>query len=358
MIDILNDISANKSNEYLKTNHTNLPLISTVISALINVAKEFGELKKTYYVECDMAIADYANKNNALAVVGDDTDFIIFEGNWKYWSTADLDMQNITTMEYNKIGLREHIGLSPQQMPLFAALYGQNYLKIKNIRFFQNGIDYIKKFRKVLQNSDINKIAKFIYKQHTFYGWTCEVEKIKNTLKYSINSYNLKNMPEFPPLEDELSINAFRDDEGYIFEILKDLPIKITVLYFDYSKDDFKNYYNLIERLLCRQMGVLLKDKSEPELTRKIITRKSHEESYQEYQVKPEYPSIEIPYTLNELLFDQNLHENDENIRLLKYKLLCWIITDLVKPEKLFTIPKEYLVTVLTLIYLREVIIF
>lgn len=98
MIDILNDISANRSDVYLRNTHTNMPLISTVISALINVAKEFGDLKKTYYVECDMAIADYAGKNNALAVIGDDTDFIIFEGNWKFWSASDMDMQNITTI--------------------------------------------------------------------------------------------------------------------------------------------------------------------------------------------------------------------------------------------------------------------
>lgn len=357
MIDILNDISANRSDVYLRNTHTNMPLISTVISALINVAKEFGDLKKTYYVECDMAIADYAGKNNALAVIGDDTDFIIFEGNWKFWSASDMDMQNITTMEYNKIGLREHINLSDKQMPLFAAMYGGNYLNIKNPRYFNFAIKYIKQFRKVLQNSDIKRIANYIYKHNMKFRVRCDFQEMEKTLKNSINSYNIINMPEFPPLEDELLINAFKDDDGYIFEILKDLPIKITVLFFDYRKDDFKNYYDLIERLICRQMGVLLKHKSEPGLTRKIITKKSHDTSYQKYQVKPEYPSIEIPYTLNELLFDRNLHENDENIRLLKYNLLCWIIADVVKPEKLFKIPKAYLITVLTLVYLREVTI-
>lgn len=102
-------------------------------------------------------------------------------------------------------------------------------------------------------------------------------------------------------------------------------------------------------------MGVLLKHKNDPELTRTIITKKSHGSLYEKIKIKPEYPKdIEIP-PLIELLVDT---ENNEQIRLFKFKLLWWMVldnTEAVKPEELATIPKEYLITVLTLIYLLQV---
>lgn len=352
MMKVFEDIFTNTCNmESLKKNHTNLPLISTVISAVINVATEFGEFVKSYYFECDMELVDYAVKNNALAVIADDTDFLIFKGDWKFWSANDMNMQSMTTKEYNKRGLREHLKLSGEQMPLFAALYTKGYMHIKSKVGFNKALQYIRQYPNELQDSEIAKIVNDIYENNLQSSIECDFQNIEKSFKDTIKSYKIVNTSGLPPLEDELLINAFKDIHGYIFEILENLPIKITTLYFDYSKDDFKNYFDLIERLVCRQMGVLLKHKNEPDLTRTIITKKSHDEKHQQYQVKPEYPIIDIPENLNQLLFDKK----DKKIRPLKFKLLCWIVTDVVKPTKLRKIPKKYLVAVLTLVYLREV---
>lgn len=356
MIKILKEINTNKYNtQSLKRKHTNLPIISTVISALINVAKEFGELKKTYYSECDMEIVDFAIKNNVLAVVSDDTDFLIFEGNWKFWSANDINMENMTTMEYNKRAIREQINLSDKQMPLFATIYGNEFLAIKKMGTFDNVTQYIREFPVELEKSDIQKIVNDIYEKKGRSKRHCTKESIEKCVKDSLKSYKIGNIPNVAPLEDELLTKAFNDVHGYIFEILEDLPIKVTLLYFDYRKNDFKNYFDSIKKLICRQMGVLLKHKNDPELTRTIITKKSHGSLYEKIKIKPEYPKdIEIP-PLIELLVDT---ENNEQIRLFKFKLLWWMVldnTEAVKPEELATIPKEYLITVLTLIYLLQV---
>lgn len=352
MLQVLDDIYSNNYNfETLKNKQRDLPLISTVVSALLNAAKEFGDVHKSFYSECDIAIAEYAAENNVLAVVSDDTDYMIFNGNWKFWSAAELEMQEMTTMEYNKKALREHINLSDEQMPLFAAIYGNAWLKVKN-GDFDNVMDYIRKIPMKLEQSDIQKIVGDVCKMNRKY----KIDDIEECLRYNLDFYNVRNAPKLE-LNEKLLQNAFQDIHGYIYEILQDLPIKITVLYFDYrvenGPNDFMNYFDLVERLICRQMGVLLKHKNDPKLTRTIITKKSHSGVYEKFQLlEPKWPvDNELP-PLNQMLFDKN----DEEIRPLKFRLLCWIITDVVKPEELLSIPKDYLVTVLTAIYLLEVI--
>lgn len=48
-----------------------------------NLCKMYGQVIKTYHNECDTEIANYANEHNALAIMADDTDFLIYPGKIK-----------------------------------------------------------------------------------------------------------------------------------------------------------------------------------------------------------------------------------------------------------------------------------
>lgn len=352
---ILDDIYSEPDridSDFLLKKHSNdIPINSTVVPSLINLAMEFGELKKAYFDECDKEIADYAVKNNVLAVISDDTDFLIFDGDYEFWACRDLDLQNLTTMEYRKPVIRRSLSLSAKQMPLFATIYGNGFLNyVKVYQFHRKNVSsvvkYVKQFPTRLVEQDFERMARNIYGPK----WSSDIPEL---IRNSLNSYNISELKiGRVELEDELLFNAYNDHNGYIYEILKDMPIKITDLYFDFRSKDFKNYFDLIERLICRQMGVLLKHKNDPELERKVVIKKSHDDKYGMYAIKPEYPDdFDLPPLLK-LLFDKN----DEKIRSLKYRLICWILNDVIVPKKLLVIPKEYLITVLTLLYLLEVI--
>lgn len=74
--------------------------------------------------DCDLDIARYANKKKAMAIFTRDTDFMIFDGNWKYWSidNKDLDLEKCTTHEYDRVLFKQKINLTAKQLPLFATI--------------------------------------------------------------------------------------------------------------------------------------------------------------------------------------------------------------------------------------------
>lgn len=114
----------------------NLPLpTTTMVSSLLRaVAKEFGPLTSSIHNECDLELAAYATKNNAYAIMADDSDFLIYPGNWRYWSIKHIDDEHFTTLAYNRVALRAHLGLSSAQMPLFAALGGNDIVQFEDIK--------------------------------------------------------------------------------------------------------------------------------------------------------------------------------------------------------------------------------
>lgn len=135
-ISILDEIAKNtplpeiiyyKSNQIAAHNLTH-PLMKEVV-------KEFGSIFTIRDVECDLALAAYATENQALAIFANDTDFLIYPGNWKYWSIKDIS-EEMKTVEYNRNALRSTLGLSQSQLPLFATLGGNgeiSYFRKKKI---------------------------------------------------------------------------------------------------------------------------------------------------------------------------------------------------------------------------------
>lgn len=90
------------------------------------ICKRLGYFKTSVEMECDLELAQYAVQNNALAIVGQDSDFMIFDGHWQYWSTEFLDLETLNTICYNRTALCRHLGLSQEQMCLFATLAGND----------------------------------------------------------------------------------------------------------------------------------------------------------------------------------------------------------------------------------------
>lgn len=100
------------------------------------IAKQYGTVHTAMDRECDQELAAYATANQALAVISNDTDFLIFEGNWRLWSSKDIDFQKFSTYEYNRTALVQSLQLNYKQMALFATLGGNDIVQYEEVRAF------------------------------------------------------------------------------------------------------------------------------------------------------------------------------------------------------------------------------
>lgn len=116
--------------------------------------------------------------------------------------------------------------------------------------------------------------------------------------------------------------------------------------YYDRRPTSTPNFYDVLERLFKRQIGVVLQHQrsSVPDLQLGVKGKRSHSEPMQRHFISPEYPGFEVP-DLIELLDRRNFPQHDK----VRFQLLKWTISDPLANIDLTSIPKRYLRHVLTL---------
>ncbi|MED6289236.1 hypothetical protein CHARACLAT_000662 [Characodon lateralis] len=86
--------------------------------------------------EADYEIASYARQHGSLGILGQDSDFIIYDSA-PYLSVAKLRINSLTTVMYDRQRLCRNIGLTVTQLPLLACLLGNDVVSeehMQNIR--------------------------------------------------------------------------------------------------------------------------------------------------------------------------------------------------------------------------------
>lgn len=109
--------------------------LSSLFYGMAAVAQTYAEFHLSIERECDLEIAQYASQNNAIAVISNDTDFLIFEGSWDLWSqNVRINRSNrLKTVEYNRHGITRKLSLSQKQLPVFATLLGNDFTSSNSI---------------------------------------------------------------------------------------------------------------------------------------------------------------------------------------------------------------------------------
>lgn len=115
-----------------------IPSSTTHLALMEAAARRFGKLIVTVTKECDAELVQYANRVQAMAVLADDSDFLVFSGNWRYWSLRKINMDTLETLEYNKLALRRYLNLSIEQMKVLATLGGNDILQYEDVRKFHD----------------------------------------------------------------------------------------------------------------------------------------------------------------------------------------------------------------------------
>lgn len=118
---------------------------------MITIAKQYGELFITPYrntIHMVNYTVDHADK--VLSIIGNDTDYLIFDGNYQYWTMAKwFDggyYPGMCGLRFDRSMMLAEIGLSMEQMRLFGSLwYALDDQPVrKSDRKFYDIVEYVK----------------------------------------------------------------------------------------------------------------------------------------------------------------------------------------------------------------------
>lgn len=112
-----------------------LPSTGSGFEFLTKLAEKYGRRVVAVTRECDAEIAKFACENSSvIAVIADDSDFLIFPGTWRYFSTQNINLQNLTTIEFNRTEVRKFLNLNERQLAIFATIAGNDIVKYDEVR--------------------------------------------------------------------------------------------------------------------------------------------------------------------------------------------------------------------------------
>lgn len=311
-------------------------------------AKKYGKLIKSSLRDCDTEIASYAAKHSILAVIADDTDFLIFAGKWRYFSAKQINLstRNLVTMEYNRKALRHFLRLSDDQLILLATFNGNDIIPYEDVREFHKaligpGHDFC--------NVRFSRLANFIRSN--------SLEKMIRQISYHVNADCLKlfgesvdmyntSYDEHENAENKLLSFCHAMDFFFVSEIFKSNIQTFTLSYSDLRQLHMQKLPHAYITLLRKQIGIVLMHERKGSETR-LITKLSHGEDYKIYTLTPIYPDKVLPPFI-ELLDRVHYREHDK----LRFELLAWTVSE--QSKALQCIPPNYLLDILVLIFLRE----
>lgn len=337
------------------------------VNSLLETAKRFGPVIVATEHDCDAMTAQYATRNNALAIVASDSDYLIYEGNWQHWHVDTLDMKRFSVKRFNRNALTGRLRLNRGQMKVFATIAGNDYVKRGHPyqQDFRSIADFCRTLTVTTSPNEMvyRKIADYISNggnnQNTI-----------RSIKLSIESYDIN----FELVTDADNLELYVRENVLMHAILNDGIFQYQANYVDLSaaNNNNNNKESYLENILSamrRLAGVLLHDKKAERGSFKLVTKHSLETKYELTHEMPEYPpckrtiiaisipkcsfpflfTVEMP-TLNDLIFGEN------DLDSTRWKLMLWTLNckEQLRGE-LLRIPNQLKMVVMAIVFLREV---
>lgn len=332
--------------------------LTSTVYGLTMLAKQYGDFHFSIDHECDLELAQYATEIGAMAIITNDTDFVIFDGKWKLWSANDFDIKKLTTIEYDRNAVLNALALSRQQLYLFATLLGNDFTG----EFFDSHLkDFHRNIRSGYERDKFKKVANYVRNMPDIDRAVMDVfrggkdEAKSQLIRDSIAFYDLntpKAEPKDPIVEKLLHSNINR---AYASRIA---PIQgITLCFYDMrgcKNDD--GLPNFLTGLLKREMGILRKHEKNDDFTFTLMAKRNLYVRYASTTEKPIYPDFAIP-SLQRLLLHDDDDDDDgadecgkEELQNTRWKVFGWIlqISD-EKIEEIRNLPKDLILIATTL---------
>lgn len=196
----------------LAQERNNKKALTSTFYGMAVIARTYGDFHFSIKRECDLEVAQYASEKNAVAIISNDTDFLIFEGSWRLWSPQDIHItqtNRLKTVEYNRQGIAILLSLSQHQLPIFATLMGNDFTGSHYTKLYE--------FHRSLGplKYRIENIAQYVCRikfSHDFIQRIVEhvfgypSDKMNQLFRDSIDSYNTNFAPAIidDPIESKL----------------------------------------------------------------------------------------------------------------------------------------------------------
>lgn len=318
------------------------------------LAKRYGEFRIAVAGETKKEMVAYANSVNALAIVSNNSDLMIFRGGWRFWSSKDLNFAKLTTREFNRVALRRHLGLDEAQLARFATLASNNgFIRGEELEAFNR--------RHSFNPYELQVLAGFVRKPHSnllveAFGPQATEGDLEERFQKSLDYYGSDTIEQEQPQSDDPMLEFFKDlGKTFLFKTWNGIPCNYAFSFIDLRDDGFGSEFpNLLKKILLREAGILLYHRrNDPEhQTRKLILKPSHEAPYAEQTIDLEFPTHLNPPTLEDLLSPNP--ETHANLTDTKLQLYAWIISDTLTHDQLKSVPPKLMPTLATIYFLVE----
>lgn len=322
---------------------------NTLLSAIEASCRMYGQLNYAVNLECDQELARFASANpRVLAVFSNDTDFLIFPGKWRYFSTKHLNIDKLTTKEFNRAALRRFLVLTSSQMPILATLAGNDIVPQKDLQRFHKKFGQRSKFLSLAEYintnfravADRSQMLKFLSAE--IYGFV--EDSAVSLLDSSIASYDVGVGDDFYNPTNFLLHNH----QLFTYNVLNGSPFNFSLVFFDLRQIDMPSYFNLSVVMLQRQAGIVLVHSPTPDARITVIAKTAHDGKHSKFFVRPIFPLFDVP------LLEQ-LYSDDSGLDDVRHALLKWTINwEQLRDFDLRGIPPNYMIDVLTLVYMKH----
>ncbi|KAG9275082.1 constitutive coactivator of peroxisome proliferator-activated receptor gamma [Astyanax mexicanus] len=113
--------------------------------------------------EGDYEIAQFALSNNCMAILGNDTDFVIYD-TVPYLSIAKLKLESMTTVQFSREKLCNILKLQKSDLPLFACILGNDIVPEHQLQHVRKNA--LSSYGKKHQGDKVHAVAKLINSLH------------------------------------------------------------------------------------------------------------------------------------------------------------------------------------------------
>lgn len=271
-------------------------LLNSTFYGMEMIAKKYGEFFYSVKKECDLAIAQFAKNNDVLAVISNNTDFLLFDGSWRLWSSEDIRVTSsnkLKTIEYDR-NVANLCELRQYQLPLFATLLGNDFtLKYyEELEDFHTSLGpisykihcvarYVRKMGNIeLSNDDIEEIA-----QKVFGNANHDKQQL---IRKSIDSYKVDTSTI---IKDDPNEKLLHNTNMYRSYVMSANPIQGIILpYYDMRDKHSAKLSLLLADWIKRRLGILRQHNRDNSFTFTLLAITDPEEEFEAHTEYPIYP--------------------------------------------------------------------
>lgn len=273
--------------------------LSSASVGLALIAQKYGEFHYTIHNDCDLELARFAKENNAFAVVTNDSDFLIFDGIFKFWKATEFGFNKcqrnqIIATEYDRNGIADAFDIEPNQRALFATLMGNGIIDSDTLYAFQKTLGHPRyRFQNVAKyviriqgtkprlSQEFKVIARNVFRDDS--------EKWVELLKKGVAAYNL-NYPKIQ-LNDEMGNRLIGTPYYWDYLSFTRGGQGFTLSFYDMRGMIGTSSLPLVQLdWVKRKTGVVRQHKNEKSYTFVTLIKTAFNENYRASHEKPIYP--------------------------------------------------------------------